>query len=867
MTPPQAVDLRGRHPDSVGDVQVDRLLPPLGISLLLIEDNPGDADLVRELLRMASPTISVRVTERLAEGLRLLDDLSIDCVLVDLSLPDAQRLEALTALLAVEPAPPVVVLTGSRGNALGREAMVLGAQDFLLKGSFDADRLEVTVRHAVERHRRAAALVESQANLEREVSQRKSAEQDVRRSEEKYRRIVELANEGIWTLDADHRTSFVNQRMAHLLGAPVKNLLGVHWRDLVDQQYHSAVAARLARPAADDPSALEARLARREGDAVYVELVTTPLMDGRGAPAGALLMVSDVTERRAQAKATSEATELIRHAFTSALIGMALVELDGSLREVNESLQQMLSLPTDVALSARLQDFVEPDNRPELLASLASLAVPGQAPVTAELEMRGRDGQRRDVQLSMASVGGAFNAPYIVCQIEDVSRRTRAEQALLHSTLHDALTGLANRTLLGDRISQALQVRDRGDDAVAVLFLDLDRFKLVNDTYGHATGDHLLVEVGRRLTEVVRPEDTVSRFGGDEFVLLLTGLSCRRAALDIAERVLASVNAPFGIDRNEFRTAISIGVAFAAATDNSPEALLAKADAAMYSAKGVSAGYKVFSQEHTAQAEYSLRMESLLHNALRREELRLYYQPYVDLASGTLVGAEALMRIEHPDLGVLQPAAFLSVAETTGLIEPMGAWAIREASRMSAQWKRFGHGPSFPIAVNVSGRQLEMPGFADTVRAAVGDYGLTAGSLTIELTESVLMTTDAPSVDILAEIRSAGIQIALDDFGTGYSSMTYLRRFPIDVLKIDQQFIAGLGASSEDEAIVMAIISLATSLNLKVVAEGIETAAQLSALQGHGCHFGQGFLFGRPLPAEEFERLVRNWTTPSQPNS
>ena len=449
-----------------------------------------------------------------------------------------------------------------------------------------------------------------------------------------------------------------------------------------------------------------------------------------------------------------------------------------------------------------------------------------------------------------------------VLRLEEViTTRTRgleaANQQLRHLATHDALTGLPNRVLLDDRLQQAIAHAERDGRSFAVLVCDLDRFKLINDSLGHRAGDELLQEVARRLTTVVRTADTVARFGGDEFVLIGTSVADPDDAASLAARIMDVLQAPVRIAAIDIHTSPSIGIAIYPDDGTSIQALLAHADAAMYSAKQNGRGtFRRYAAGMHAGTEDRVQLESDLHNAVTQNQFTLYYQPKVDTQTGEVRSAEALIRWNHPTRGVVSPVDFIPLAEECGLIGAIGGWVIREACRQARAWQIAGV-PALRVSVNLSASQFRDSGLVDSIRRALDDAGLPARYLEVELTESAVMSDPEQSIAILEQLSAMGVLVSVDDFGTGYSSMSYLRRFPIDKLKIDRVFIDEIVSRPEDASIVRAIVSLAHSLRLKVVAEGVETPAQLEFLKTAECDEYQGYHFSRPLPAAEFERLIR----------
>ena len=455
-------------------------------------------------------------------------------------------------------------------------------------------------------------------------------------------------------------------------------------------------------------------------------------------------------------------------------------------------------------------------------------------------------------------------------QLEQViSVRTRGLEAatrqLRHLATHDSLTGLPNRVLLDDRLTQAMAHADRDGRSFALMVCDLDRFKLVNDSLGHGAGDELLQEVGRRLSGLVRSTDTVARMGGDEFVMLITSVQHADDARGLAIRAVEVLQAPVRIAEIDVHTSPSIGIAFYPHDGKTIEALIAHADAAMYCAKQRGRGcVQCFEGDMSAGLDNRVQLESDLHQAIALKQFELYYQPKVHTNTGAVRSAEALIRWVHPERGVITPDAFIPLAEDCGLIGAIGEWVVQEACRQARAWQLAGLTP-MRVSVNLSPSQFRGSGLIHTIRRALDNAGLEPQYLEVELTESAVMSDPEESIAILEQLSAMGVLVSVDDFGTGYSSMSYLRRLPIDKLKIDRVFINEIVSRPEDASIVRAIVSLAHSLRLKVVAEGVETPAQLDFLKAVGCDEYQGYHFSRPVPSREFERVVREKATQSEP--
>jgi diguanylate cyclase (GGDEF)-like protein/PAS domain S-box-containing protein len=472
-----------------------------------------------------------------------------------------------------------------------------------------------------------------------------------------------------------------------------------------------------------------------------------------------------------------------------------------------------------------------------------------------------RDGIAIPIEESIAPIhnreGQAIGA---VIVFRDVSAARATALQIAHSAQHDFLTGLPNRMLLNDRIDQAIILARRSKLQVAVLFLDLDGFKHINDSLGHPIGDKLLKSIGLRLVKCVRSTDTVSRQGGDEFVVLLSAVNRPNSAAVTAAKILDAIAKPHSIDQHELHVTASIGVSAYPDDGLNAETLIKNADTAMYQMKeNGRQGFRFFTAAMNARAVERQSIEESLRRALLRDEFTLHYQPLICLKSGAIVGAEALIRWTHPSRGALAPAQFIPIAEDCGLIVPIGRWVLREACRQARAWIASGY-PAIRMAVNVSAMELSEARFLQGVLAIVRETGMEPGQLELELTESVLMKRVDSTVAILRTLRDRGVRVAIDDFGTGYSSLSYLRRFPIDTLKVDQSFVRQTGTGGGDAAIVTAVISMARSLKLRVIAEGVETKSELDFLQAHHCDDAQGFYFSKPVPASEFAGLLTRGT-------
>ncbi|HZS58696.1 MAG TPA: EAL domain-containing protein [Gemmatimonadaceae bacterium] len=564
--------------------------------------------------------------------------------------------------------------------------------------------------------------------------------------------------------------------------------------------------------------------------------------------------------RRAAARIArlARANELILDSVGEGIVGL---DLAGRAMFCNRAAARMLGYEPKALLEQALHPIVHPTDSTARHSG-------GHCPIETAL----RDGNihRVDDDSFRRADGTTFYVAYestpirengavvgAVIAFRDVSERKRLEAQLTHQAFHDALTGLANRALFRDRVEHALTRTERHASGVAVLFLDLDNFKAINDGLGHAAGDRLLCAVAGRLMSATRGHDTVARLGGDEFAILLEAVHDDAEALAVVERVEAAMRAPVQLDAKDVIASASIGIARGGSASRADE-LLRNADVAMYRAKARGgASHAVFVPEMHAALLDRLELEADLRRAVEREEFRLVYQPIVELSTTRCVGVEALVRWNHSERGQVMPAEFITLAEESGLIVPLGRWVLQEACRRGAKFVPSADGSEpLSISVNISGKQLQHPGLADDVMAALEDSGLAPERLVLEITESVIMQDTESTLRKLRSLKSIGIRLAIDDFGTGYSSLSYLQRFPIDILKLDKTFIDGVGRGGTDAALARTIIALGDMLHLRTVAEGVETIQQRDELLAYGCDLAQGYVFAKPLEADVLDTLI-----------
>jgi diguanylate cyclase (GGDEF)-like protein/PAS domain S-box-containing protein len=568
----------------------------------------------------------------------------------------------------------------------------------------------------------------------------------------------------------------------------------------------------------------------------------------------------NMIERAANSEALFEAKE--RAQVTLDSIGDAVISTDahGRVTYINAVAEALTGWSRQAAVGRPLAEVfrvVNADSR-EVAQDPLGLAIRENKAVslTPNCVLERRDGSETYIEDSAAPIhdrrGGVSGA---VIVFRDVTAARELSLKMSHLAQHDSLTDLPNRLLLNDRLGQAIAMAQRHRTKLAVLYVDIDRFKHVNDSAGHAAGDRLLQSVANRLLDCMRSSDTVSRQGGDEFVVLLCDVASTKDAAGAAEKMLLALGRPHRIDQLELHVSASIGIAIYPEDGTTGEALLKDADAAMYVAKDCGRNnFQFFKTEMNRYASARHGLESDLHHALERREFVLHYQPKVNLVTGTMTGVEALLRWRHPKHRLIRPSRFISIAENSGLIVPIGKWALEEACRQAKAWQVAGSAPA-SIAVNVSPVELRAKDFLADVQRILSETGLAASHLELEITETFLMQDALRTVTVLNELKNMGVRLALDDFGTGYSSLSFLKRFPIDTLKIDHSFVRDLASDTDDAGIVSAVVDMGRNLNMQVVAEGVETLEQYSFLKRHHCPEAQGFYFSKPMSPTAIARL------------
>jgi diguanylate cyclase (GGDEF)-like protein/PAS domain S-box-containing protein len=645
------------------------------------------------------------------------------------------------------------------------------------------------------------------------------------------------------------RCVFANRRYAEANGWSVDSIVGKTVREVIGEEAWRLIEPQVARVLKGETVEYVRRLALPDGEQRGVEVHLIPHFDAQAQMLGAFVLIIDITRHQRAEQEIRDSEERMRK-FAAASNEGIFIHKNGVLVDVNEALLAMTGYAREEMIGREVLSFVAPQS---LQAAIDYRAAGREDPYEAELLHR--NGRSIPVEIVGKTVR-VDNAVSRLGVVRDLTARKHAEARIQYLAHHDMLTGLPNRAYLTERLATILALARRHGTLVAIMFIDLDNFKTVNDTLGHHVGDLLLRQVASRIKDVLREADMVSRLGGDEFLVILSDFAAPEDAAKVAEKLLQVISAPVDLDGRQIGTNASIGISVFPRDGDNADDLIRHADAAMYSAKDHGRGHTRFYIPglSDAVAETQAR-ESRLREALRRGEFVLFYQPQRRVGDLQLSGIEALVRWRHPERGLTDPSEFIEFAETHGLIDDIGLYVLREACRQNKAWQMAGH-PALPVSVNVSAVQFQRGDLVASVRRALQETGLEGRYLELELTESLLMDRDAAG-SALSGLRALGVKITIDDFGTGYSSLSYLKRYPIDKLKIDRSFIDDLGGDADGRAIAVAIINLAKTLKLTALAEGVERQEQLDFLRAQGCDEFQGYLAGNPVPAQEFSAFLR----------
>ncbi|OHD71936.1 MAG: hypothetical protein A2W19_02075 [Spirochaetes bacterium RBG_16_49_21] len=697
--------------------------------------------------------------------------------------------------------------------------------------------------------------------ITRDVTERKRMEDILQQSEEKYRTILGSIEEGYYEEDLAGNFTFFNDSMCRIYGYPRDELMGLNYKRYTDE----ATAERLFQVFNEiyrtgEPSrGYTYELIRKDGTQKYIEASASLRKDSSDKPVGFRGIVRDVTERKRMEETIRQSEERYRTIIEKMEDGYFEVDLAGSFTFVNDAECRNLGYSREELIGMNNRQYADKENAKKVFEAFNKIYKTGEAVKIFDYEVIKKDGTLSYNELSASLIRDAKGKPIGFRGISrNITERKRAEEKIQYLATHDALTGLPNRMMFSQMLNHALQSARRYQRQFAVFFIDLDRFKVINDTLGHEAGDQLLQEIATRLKQTLRAADIVARMGGDEFVILIEEVSELSQVSTVAHRILSATLQPMIITGEECRVTASIGISIFPRDAGDEQSLMKNADMAMYFAKEEGKNnFQFYSKDIKPQSIERLSIEASLRLALERNELSLHYQAKLDFKTNAITGVEALLRWQNPYLGSVSPMHFIPVAEETGLIVPIGRWVLKTACAQNVAWRHRGL-PPVCMAVNLSLRQLTDDNLIEDIGTALNDSGLAPNLLELEITESMVMHNPARMIAVLAKIKELGVRLAVDDFGTGYSSLAQLKHFPIDTLKVDRSFIRNIPKDSEDKAITEAIIAMGKTLSLTVVAEGVETQEQMDFLRERSCDEMQGFYFSRPVTPDQFADLLRS---------
>lgn len=710
----------------------------------------------------------------------------------------------------------------------------------------------------------SGALRNGYRKLEQEITDRKQTQAALAQSEEFLNTIFDSIRDPFCIIDRSYRIVRANEAYAEMKKARLADLIGATCH--VKLQGRDTICDECIIQASfqsGDAAAKEKLIDGAGGLQVWHEIYTYPIHDRTGTATHVVEYTRDITERKRAEAALRESEE--RYALAARGANDGLWDWDVLSNRIHYSYRWKSMLGYgERELTDHPEEWfsrVHPDDRTDLETKVAAHLEGRNPHFESEYRVMHRDGTFRWVlSRGLAVRDGRGQVTRMAGSQTDITLRKKAEEQLVYDAFHDALTGLPNRALFMDRLQHVIAGDRHKNCLYAVLFLDMDRFKVINDSLGHTVGDQLLITVGRKLTECLRPGDTVARLGGDEFSVLLEDISELKDAVDIADRVQQKFASPLLIKGHEVFTSLSIGIALSSKAYERPEQVLRDADIAMYQAKGRGNGcHEIFDSRMHANILDRLELEADLRRAIDHKEFVVHYQPILNLKSHQLVGFEALIRWEHPKRGTVYPMEFIPLAEENGLIGVIGDWMMRESCRQLSSWQdKYPRNPALKMSMNISSKQFAQPDLTDKLLAILADTGVQADNLALEITESMIMENVDSAVATMEKLRELGFHIHVDDFGTGYSSLSYLHRFPITALKIDKMFISKLSESGENSEIISSIVSLANSLNLQVIAEGLEMTHQLYHIKEMQCEFGQGYLFSKAMNPLKIDRWIES---------
>ena len=799
------------------------------LRVLFVEDSDSDAQLLLREFRRAGYELTHERVDTASTLDTALNKAPWDVILADFSMPKFSGTDALAQVRALGMDVPFLFVSGTIGEDTAVQAMKAGAQDYIMKSNL----------------KRVVPAVEREIAEFRKRRERREAEEQLR----KLSRALDQASESVFITDQIGRIEYVNPALERLTGYSAIELRGAspalfrsghHSDEYFAHMWQTILAGNVFRDVVVN--------VRKDGSQFYEEKVITPLKDDFGNITHFVSTGRDITERIKAEEARTRLAAILE--ATTDLV--AMLDPDGRLRYLNASGRNLLGLPPEYDISKRHWKEMFPEDEARRVFAEAIPAVRRDGAWSGETSLRGKNHRRVPVsQVILAHRDSHGAVEFLSTIVRDISERKHFEAELRHRATHDDLTGLANRLLLADRIETALRTAQRRTRPLAVIFLDIDNFKRVNDTLGHDAGDSLLKHVAGQLQNCVQPTDSLARHGGDEFAMVVSEVDGLEDVLHRLRNVQQAFMSPVKIHDHDLFVTLSLGVAMYPHDGRDAATLMRNADTAVYQAKaGGRDQYCFYAPVMNARGHDLLALEGELRRALERDQFLLHYQPQVELRSGQVHALEALIRWRHPDRGLLSPAEFMPLLEETGLIVPVGEWVLKRASEQC-------RAAGLRLAVNVSARQFDDPQLVDKIRSILSQAQLPPDRLELEITENILMRDVGAATQVLERLHDLGVRLAVDDFGTGYSSLAYLKRFPLHVLKIDQTFVRDVTEDSNDASIVEASISLGHKLGLELIAEGVETSEQLDYLRLQGCDAVQGYYISRPQSFADIETFLQ----------
>lgn len=832
-------------------------------AVVIVDDQAINLKIVGRYARSLAPDVTVHGFLQPEKALAFVRELAPALIVTDFVMPDMDGAEFIRRCRQLEGGEdyPIIVVTAYEDKDFRYQALDAGASDYLLS-PIDGREFCIRARNLLSLWEHRRALRERASHLEDElIAAERQRVRDIRQREEQLRRVIDTVPALIRSSDAHDRIVFLNSFHEMFFDIERDAIVGSSGKNCFAPEYDARhrTLDQIVRSTGQVVAGEEETVIDPHGRDHVLLTTKAPLLAADGAVDQVVTVSLDITKRKRSEQAVLESEQRFRNLVEGSVIGI-VIEQDGRPIFANRTYARIFGYddPDDILALTDIDRLLAPDVR-RRVGRLRRSGAWSRSPAEP-FEVQGIRRDSSIIWLEILSQPVTWQgAPALQSTVVDITLRKAYEERLQRQANFDDVTGLPNRVLAIDRLTKAVASAIRHAHKGSVLFIDLDQFKKINDTWGHATGDDLLREAAQRLLGCVRREDTVARLGGDEFTVILPNIDTASHTEPVIHKILGAFSQPFVLGRHEAFVTASIGIAVFPDDSDDPAALMRHADAAMYLAKDEGRNtFRFFTPALNERAMERMLIESHLVHAVDRGDLRLYYQPIIDARCRRLVGAEALLRWDNAQLGTLDPEIFIPLAEDTGLIVPVGRWVLDKACAQLRAWREMGYA-DLTLAVNVSSRQLRGNGIVDTVAEALARYAIPPEFLELEITEGCLLQDIAEIRDALQALDRLGVRLSLDDFGTGYSCLSHLKDLPVDTVKIDKSFILNVSGDPGNATVVEAIIAMAHRLGLRVIAEGVETADQLDFIRVRGCDFAQGFYFAPPLSTEDFQTWLETW--------